>query len=100
MRDENYWARDLPVSKGRFHFSEIRFDYFRDGSVMLEAFKRGAIDLRLEDDPGRWADAYGIDAVRDGRIIKAEFEIGLPAGITLVAPAAFNRLAAMGSSLV
>ncbi len=82
VRDENYWARDLPVSKGRFNFSEIRFDYFRDGSVMLEAFKRGSVDLRLEEDPGRWADAYSIDAVRDGRIVKGEFEIGLPAGMT------------------
>lgn len=81
-RDLNYWGRDLPVNRGRFNFDEIRFDYFRDGSVMLENFKRGAIDLRLEEDPGRWADAYDIDAARDGRVIKAEFDIGLPAGMT------------------
>lgn len=81
-RDADYWGRDLPVNRGRFNFDEIRFDYFRDASVMLEAFKAGAIDLRLEEDPGRWADAYDIPAVRDGRIIKAEFDIGLPAGMT------------------
>jgi peptide/nickel transport system substrate-binding protein len=81
-RDAAYWGRDLPVNRGRFNFDEIRFDYFRDASVMLEAFKSGNIDLRLEDDPGRWADAYNIDAVHDGRIIKAEFDIGLPAGMT------------------
>ena len=50
--------------------------------VMLEAFKRGAIDMRLEEDPGRWANAYDIEPVRDGRILKKEFEIGLPAGMT------------------
>lgn len=81
-RDPEYWGRDLPVNRGRFNFDEVRFDYYRDGSVLLEAFKRGAIDLRLEEDPGRWADAYSIPAVRDGRIIKREFDIGLPAGMT------------------
>lgn len=81
-RNPDYWGRDLPVSRGRFNFDEVKFDYFRDASVMMEAFKSGALDLRLEEDPGRWADAYGIPAVRDGRIIKAEFPIGLPAGMT------------------
>ncbi len=85
QRNPKYWGRDLGVNKGRFNFDEIRFDYYREGSVMLEAFKRGAIDMRLEDDPGRWADAYDIPAVRDGRIIKGEFEIGLPAGMTALA---------------
>jgi peptide/nickel transport system substrate-binding protein len=81
-RDPNYWGKDLAVNRGRFNFDEVRFDYFRDASVMLEAFRSGALDLRLEEDPGRWADAYNIPAVRDGRIIKAEFPIGLPSGMT------------------
>jgi peptide/nickel transport system substrate-binding protein len=81
-RDPNYWGKDLAVNRGRFNFDEIRFDYFRDASVMLEAFRSGTLDLRLEEDPGRWADAYNIPAVRDGRIIKAEFPIGLPSGMT------------------
>jgi peptide/nickel transport system substrate-binding protein len=81
-RDAQYWGRDLAVNRGRFNFSDIRFDYYRDASVMLEAFKRAAIDLRLEDDPGRWANAYDIPPVRDGRVLKKEFAIGLPAGMT------------------
>jgi peptide/nickel transport system substrate-binding protein len=81
-RDPGYWGKDLPVNRGRFNFDEIRFDYFRDASVMLEAFRSGTLDLRLEEDPGRWADAYNIPAVRDGRIVKAEFPIGLPAGMS------------------
>lgn len=82
QRDPDYWARDLPINRGRFNFDDIRFDYFRDSSVLLETFKRGGIDFRLEEDPGRWADAYSIPAVRDGRMIKTEFEIALPAGMT------------------
>ena len=81
-RDKDYWGRDLPVAKGRFNFDEIRFDYYREGSVMLEAFKSGGIDLRLEEDPANWASQYDFAAVRDGRIAKKEFEIALPAGMT------------------
>ena len=81
-RDPEYWGKDLPVNRGRYNFDEIRFDYFRDASVMFEAFKSGNIDLRLEEDPGRWAGGYDIPAVHDGRLIKAEFDIGLPAGMT------------------
>ncbi len=81
-RNANYWGRDLAVNRGRFNFAELRFEYFRDSSVMIEAFKRGAIDLRLEEDPGRWADAYDIEPVRDGRVLKKQFDIGIPAGMT------------------
>ncbi len=82
QRAPGYWGKDLPVNRGRFNFDEIRFDYYRDASAMFEAFKAGGIDLRLEEDPGRWATGYNIPAVRDGRILKAEFDIGLPAGMT------------------
>ena len=81
-RDNGYWGKDLPVTKGRFNFDEIRFDYYREGSVMLEAFKSGGIDLRLEEDPANWASQFDFAAVRDGRIIKTEFDIALPAGMT------------------
>lgn len=81
-RNPDYWGKDLPVNRGRFNFDDIRFDYYRDASAMFEAFKSGTIDLRLEEDPGRWATGYDIPAVRDGRIIKAESDIGLPAGMT------------------
>lgn len=81
-RDPEYWGKDLPVNRGRYNFDEIRFDYFRDASVMFETFKSGNIDLRLEEDPGRWAGGYDIPAVHEGRLIKAEFDIGLPAGMT------------------
>ena len=76
-----YWGRDLNVNHGRFNFSEIRYDYYRENSVLVEAFKSGAVDMRLEEDPGRWADAYDIPAVKQGRILKREFEIGLPSGM-------------------
>ncbi len=81
-RDPDYWARDLPVNRGRFNFDEIRFEYYREGSTQFEAFKTGAIDLRNEDDPAMWAKRYDFPAVRDGRIAREEIPIGLPAGMT------------------
>ena len=65
-----------------YNFDEIRFDYYRDAGSLFEAFKAGAIDARPEDDPTRWTEGYDIPAVRDGRIIKEEFPIAVPAGMS------------------
>ncbi len=81
-RNPSYWGRDLAVNRHRFNIDTIRFEYFRDSSVLFEAFKSGLIDQRLEDDPQRWADGYNVPAVREGRIIKRELETGLPAGMS------------------
>lgn len=81
-RNPNHWARDLPVNRGRFNFDEIRVDFFRDAASLFEAFKAGQIDVRIEDDPGRWAESYDFPAVADGRVLKSEFKTGLPAGMT------------------
>lgn len=84
-RDPDYWGKDEPVNTGRFNFDEIRFDYYRDGIVMFETFKSGGIDFRLEEDPSTWAGGYEFPAVRDGRIEKKEFALGVPAGMTALA---------------
>jgi peptide/nickel transport system substrate-binding protein len=82
QRNPDYWGRDLPVNRGRFNFDEIRFDYYREGSTLFEAFKTGSIDLRNEDDPALWAKGYNFPAINDGRIAREEMPIGLPAGMT------------------
>lgn len=82
VRDDNYWGRDLPVNRGRFNFDEVRFDYYREGTAMFDAFKTGEIDIWPEEDPRRWANAYDFPAIRDRRVVKREFDIGIPAGMT------------------
>lgn len=84
-RNPDYWGRDLPVNRGRFNFDEVRFEYYRDGTAMFEAFKSGAITFWNEEDPARWASGYDVGAVKDGRIKRVEFDIGLPAGMTALA---------------
>lgn len=84
-RDPDWWGRDLAISKGRFNFDEVRYDYYRESSAMFEAFKAGRVDMRPEDEPATWAEGYNVKPVADGRIIKAEFDIALPAGMTALA---------------
>jgi peptide/nickel transport system substrate-binding protein len=81
-RDPNYWARDLPVTRGLYNFDEIRIDYFRDASAMFEAFKAGLYDFRIEDDPTRWREGYNFPAARDGRVTRLTIPYGLPKGVS------------------
>ncbi len=67
-RSPDYWAADLPVNRGRWNFDEIRYEYFRDRTAGLEAFKAGAYDLREEFTSKSWATEYDISQVKDGRI--------------------------------
>jgi peptide/nickel transport system substrate-binding protein len=82
QRDPNYWARDLPISKGLYNFDTIRIDYFRDATAMFEAFKAGLIDFRIEDDATRWRSEYDFPAAKDGRIVRATIPNGLPKGVS------------------
>ncbi len=81
-RNKDYWGRNLPVRRGHYNFDEIRVEYFRDATTLFEAFKAGDLDVRLEEDPTRWAEGYGFPAMRAGRMHKREFSTGLPAGMT------------------
>jgi peptide/nickel transport system substrate-binding protein len=81
-RNPDWWARDLPVTRGRFNFDEIRIEYFRDASSLFEAFKAGEIDVRVEDDPGRWVEGYTFAAATDGRVLKRELDTALPSGMS------------------
>ena len=70
-RVADYWGRDLPVNKGRYNFDSVKFDYFRDENVMLEAHKGDAVDVREESISKNWATQYDFPAVRQG-LFKAE----------------------------
>lgn len=58
QRVRDYWAANLPVNRGRFNFDSIRYDYYLDDKVALEAFKAGAYDFRIEGSPKSWATQY------------------------------------------
>ncbi len=69
-RVEDYWAADLPVSRGLDNFDEIRYDYYRDLTVQFEAFKAGEVDFRSEGSAKRWSTGYTMPEIDSGQIIK------------------------------
>ena len=74
-RVKDYWGRDLNVSIGRDNFDELRFEYFRDATVAIEAFKGDLVDWRTENSAKSWATAYDFAAVSEKRVILEEFPI-------------------------
>ena len=72
-RVPDYWGKDLNVNIGRDNFNELRYEYFRDPTVALEAFKADAIDWRTENSAKNWATAYDFPAVKDKRVVLEEF---------------------------
>lgn len=80
-RDPNYWAKDLAVNKGRYNFDKIIFEYYKDNTVALEAFKAGEYDFRTERTARNWANAYTGKKFESGELIKEEVEHEQPAGM-------------------
>ena len=80
-RVEDYWGKDLPVNRGFYNFDHVNFDYYRDNTVALQAFKAGHFDYWFETSAKNWATAYDIAAVRDGRIVKDEIRNYNPTGM-------------------
>jgi microcin C transport system substrate-binding protein len=80
-RVKDYWAAKLPVNVGRDNFDSLRFDYYRDGTVALEAFKAGEYDFREENSSKNWATAYTSPAVTQGLIRKEEIKNEVPTGM-------------------
>ena len=80
-RVTDYWGKDLNVNIGRDNFNELRFEYFRDATVAIEAFKADVIDWRTENSAKNWATAYDFPAMKDGRAVKEEFPINSSGGM-------------------
>lgn len=80
-RLKDYWARDLPVNKGQHNFDFIRYDYYRDDTVALEAFKAGEYDLREENISKSWATLYTGSNIDMGYIVKETIGHSIPQGM-------------------
>jgi microcin C transport system substrate-binding protein len=78
---KDYWAKDLPVKKGRNNFGTIRYDYYRDASVALEAFKAGQYDIRQENVAKNWATGYTSPALAAGLFKMERIKNEVPEGM-------------------
>jgi microcin C transport system substrate-binding protein len=80
-RVEEWWAKDIPTMRGTQNFDVTRFEYFRDNTVALEAFKAGQIDFRTENVARDWATGYDFPARRRGLVKLEEIRHELPTGM-------------------
>lgn len=74
-RVKDYWGANVPSQIGTNNFNELRFEFFRDNLVALEAFKADQADWIAENSAKQWATAYDFPAVADKRVLKEEFPI-------------------------
>ncbi|MDH4568368.1 ABC transporter substrate-binding protein [Pseudomonas sp. BN414] len=80
-RVKDWWAKDLPVTRGYYNFDAVTVDYYRDMSVSLEAFKAGQFDFNLEYSAKDWATGYEGPALRAGKIVKEAIPNHNPTGM-------------------
>ena len=74
-RVKDHWSSGLNVNVGLYNFDELRYEYFRDTTAALEAFKGDIVDWRIENSAKNWATAYDFPAVSDKRVLLEEFPI-------------------------
>ena len=53
-RNPNYWGKDKPFSRGSFNFDTVYVKYYKDESAMMEGFKAGNFDIRVENSSRAW----------------------------------------------
>ncbi len=80
-RVPDYWGADHPTSKGTNNFDRMRYDYYRDPTVVREAIKAGDIDYDSENQAKAWAQDYNVPAVRNGWLKKVSVAHERPAGM-------------------
>jgi len=78
-KNPEYWGRDLPVQRGFYNFDIIRYDYYQDTTVTLQALFSGDIDAREEYIAKIWMTGYNNELVKSGQIIKENIEHNNPA---------------------
>ena len=80
-RVKDYWAENLPVNRGSNNFDIVRYDYYRDATVALEAYKAGKYDFREENNSKMWASMYSGKTFDENLTIKEEIPHELPRGM-------------------
>ncbi|XOV90802.1 MAG: extracellular solute-binding protein [Pseudomonadota bacterium] len=81
-RYDDYWGNDIPVNRGRFNFQTIKFDYFRDDQVRLEAMRGNLVDIQGDGTPKNWYVEYDFPAARAGFFKMEMFELSRPVGLS------------------
>jgi len=81
QRNQDYWGKNFPVNRGLYNFDSIQIDYYRNDNARFEAFKKGILDVFVEENQNRWRLGYHFPAVQEGRVIKETLIKSTPAAM-------------------
>ncbi|WP_241653231.1 extracellular solute-binding protein [Pseudomonas alkylphenolica] len=70
-RNPIWWARDLPVNRGRYNFDRLRIEYFGDTEVARQVLRGGGYDYNREFSATGYSIGYNSPALDDGRLQRA-----------------------------
>ncbi|MBS7601118.1 extracellular solute-binding protein [Pseudomonas sp. RC2C2] len=77
-RDKSWWARDLPVNRGRYNFDQLRIEYFGDTEVARQVLRGGGFDYNREFSATAYTLGYASPALDDGRLQRAHLAKDAP----------------------
>lgn len=78
-QNPDYWGKNLSSRRGFYNFASIRFEFYQDTTVTLQALFAGSIDAREEYIAKIWVSGYDNKLVEDGKIIKETIAHNNPA---------------------
>jgi microcin C transport system substrate-binding protein len=79
-RVKDWWAADLPVSRGSNNFDIVRYEFYRDRDVAFEGFTAKNYLFREEFTARVWATRYDFPAIKDGRVKRETLPDDTPSG--------------------
>ena len=79
-RVKDWWAADLPVSRGSYNFDTVRYEFYRDRDVAFEGFAAKSYLYREEFTARIWATRYDFPALKDGRVKRETLPDETPSG--------------------
>ncbi len=80
VRVKDWWAADLPVSRGSYNFDVVRYEFYRDRDVAFEGFTGRNYLFREELTARIWATRYDFPAVKEGRVKREVLPDETPSG--------------------
>ncbi len=72
-RNPDWWAKDLPVSKGLYNFDRLTVNFYSDTDIARQLLKAGAFDYNREFSATGFSIGYDSPALTDGRLQRGVF---------------------------
>ncbi|SEK98494.1 extracellular solute-binding protein [Pacificibacter marinus] len=81
-RNPDYWGQDVPFMQGQANLDTIRWEFFADSSLVIEAFKAGELNAHREFNVQTWEDQYNFPSIEKGDVVKSIVPHQRPSGMT------------------